>query len=310
MTLFLNEADVEALADAAGVNEAVADCERRMARGTVEVMPRVRLPLEGGVMTLMAAVDHELGLAGSKNYVAGRGRSFRPCVFLHDERTGELVAVIEARRLGQLRTGAASAVAVLSMARQEARTLGVIGCGYHGAGQVECLRAALPSLERVLAFCRTEERLRDFCELTGAEPARDHRQAAACDIVVTVTSSSDPVLRGEWLREGALVCAVGANVAGHRELDNVVLERASLVCCDLRAQAQLESGDLIEPVNAGVLDWLEVHELHEIAAGELQGRQSAQDIIVFKSNGIASWDLAAAALVVERARAEGRGLEL
>lgn len=310
MALFLNEADVDALVDAAAVNEAVAECERRMASGAVEVLPRSRIPIEGGVMTLMPAVDRELGLAGSKNYVAGKDRSFRPFVFVHDEHTGELAAVVEARRLGQLRTGAASAVAALSLARPEARSLGVIGCGYHGTGQVECLRAALPSLDRVLAFCRTEERLRGFCELTGAEPARDHRQAAGCDIVVTVTSSPDPVLRGEWLRPGALVCAVGANVASHRELDNVVLERASLVCCDLRAQAQLESGDLIETIESGVLDWLEVYELHEIVAGEVAGRQSDEDIVVFKSNGIAAWDIAAVALVVERARAEGRGIEL
>jgi ornithine cyclodeaminase/alanine dehydrogenase-like protein (mu-crystallin family) len=183
----------------------------------------------------------------------------------------------------------------------------VIGCGYHALGQIECIRAALPSIERTLAFCRSEERLRYFCEQTGAEPARDHAQAAGAEIVVTITSSPDPVLRGEWLRPGALVCAVGANLAAHRELDNAVLERASLVCCDLREQAKIESGDLIEPVASGVLDWLEVHELHELVAGELPARQSDQDIVVFKSNGIAAWDLAAAALAMDRARAEGRG---
>jgi ornithine cyclodeaminase/alanine dehydrogenase-like protein (mu-crystallin family) len=186
----------------------------------------------------------------------------------------------------------------------------LIGCGYHALGQVECIRAALPSIAQIRAFCRNEERLRSFCERSGAEPARDYSQAARADIVVTITSSPDPVLRGEWLKPGALVCAVGANVASRRELDNTVLERASLVCCDLRSQARLESGDLIEPIGAGVLDWLEVHELHEFVAGELQGRQSDQDIIVFKSNGIAAWDVAAAALVLERARAERRGVEL
>jgi alanine dehydrogenase len=82
------------------------------------------------------------------------------------------------------------------------------------------------------------------------------------------------------------------------------------VCCDLVAQAKLESGDLIEPIEGGVLDWLEVCELHEIVAGDLPGRQSDQDIVVFKSNGIAAWDLAAAALALDRARAAGRGKEL
>src|SRR5665811_391545 len=125
--------------------------------------------------TVMAAVDLEAGLCGLKSYVAGRDRSFQPVVLLQDERSGELAAVVEARRLGQLRTGAASAVAALRLARPDPRTLGLIGCGYHASGQVECIRAALPSIERVRAFCRGEARLRSFCERFGAEPARDHQ---------------------------------------------------------------------------------------------------------------------------------------
>ncbi|HEY4976921.1 MAG TPA: ornithine cyclodeaminase family protein [Gaiellaceae bacterium] len=310
MPLYLNEDDVNDLLDAESVIIAVEESELKLSRGSIEVLPRTRLESDGATLTTMSALDQETGLCGSKSYVTGRDRSFHPVVLVHDERSGELVALIEARRLGQLRTGAASAVAALQLARPEARTLGLIGCGYHAVGQLECIRAAFPSIERVGAFCRNEERLRSFSERFGAAPARDHRQVAEAEIVVTVTSSPDPVLRGEWLKPGALVCAVGANVAGHRELDNTVLERASLVCCDLKSQATLESGDLIEPVASGVLDWLEVHELHELVAGELPGRQSDQDITVFKSNGIAAWDLAAAALVLERARVEQRGVEL
>ena len=107
------------------------------------------------------------------------------------------------------------------------------------------------------------------------------------------------MLRGEWLQPGALVCAAGANHPKARELDNAVLERAAFVCCDSLADAKIESGDLIEPVEQGVLDWLEVHELQEVVAGELPGRQADDDIVVFKSNGLAAWDLAVAARVVE-----------
>jgi ornithine cyclodeaminase/alanine dehydrogenase-like protein (mu-crystallin family) len=118
-------------------------------------------------------------------------------------------------------------------------------------------------------------------------------------VVVTATTSRDPVLRGEWLSPGALVLAIGANEPDARELDNVVLERATFVCTDSREQAKLEAGDLIEPVERGVLDWLEVHELQEVATGELHGRAADGDIVLFKSNGLAAWDLAAAARVVE-----------
>ena len=86
-----------------------------------------------------------------------------------------------------------------------------------------------------------------------------------------------------------------------------MLERASFVCCDSREQAKLESGDLIEPIQGGVLDWLEVHELQEVVAGELPGRQSDEDIVLFKSNGIAAWDVAIAAVALERARERGVG---
>jgi len=120
--------------------------------------------------------------------------------------------------------------------------------------------------------------------------------------VVTVTSSPDPVLRGEWLRPGALVCAVGANDGRKRELDNVVLERAAFVYCDSLEDARIESADLMEPVGSGVLDWLEVHELHEVVAGAVAGRQSDDDVVVFKSNGLAAWDVAAAAAVVSAAQ--------
>ncbi len=176
--------------------------------------------------------------------------------------------------------------------RSGARTLGVIGCGYQAETQVACIRAAVPTVERVVAYCRTPESLAAFCERTGAEAGESHRDAAGGDIVATITTSPDPVLRGEWLSPGALVCAAGANVVTRRELDNAVLERASFVCCDWLAQAKLESGDLVEPIQAGVLDWLEVHELHEVVSGETAGRQSDGDIVVFKSNGLAAWDVA------------------
>ena len=135
----------------------------------------------------------------------------------------------------------------------------------------------------------------------GAEPGESHRDPAAADVVVTITTSRDPVLRGEWLQPGALVCAAGANRRQARELDNAALERAAFVCCDSLDDAKIESGDLIEPVEQGVLDWLEVHELQEVVAGEVAGRQADDDIVVFKSNGLAAWDLAVAATVAELA---------
>jgi ornithine cyclodeaminase/alanine dehydrogenase-like protein (mu-crystallin family) len=307
--LYLTEQDVAELLTPADAVEAIEACFRRLAAGSVENRPRYRLGLEGGALAVMAAADRELGYAGAKVY-AGFAEGARFVVLLFRTDSPEVVAVLEADKLGQLRTGAASGVAARHLASGRATSLGVIGCGWQAETQVACIRAALPQIERVVAFCRTEERLRAFCEKNDAEPGESHQDPARCDVVVTATTSPDPVLRGEWLRAGALVCAVGANDGRRRELDNVVLERSAFVCCDSLENARLESADLIEPVSSGVLDWLEVHELQEVVAGEVAGRQSDEDVVVFKSNGLAAWDLAVAAAVVERARVAGAGREV
>jgi ornithine cyclodeaminase/alanine dehydrogenase-like protein (mu-crystallin family) len=305
--LYLMEAEVGQLISPADAIAAVEASFQRLAQGAVDNRPRYRHKADGGAFAVMSAVDHELGLAGVKAYAAVPGGTFAVCLF--DLASGELTAVIEADKLGQLRTGAASGVAAKHLAG-EATGLGIIGCGWQAESQVLCIREAVPTIERVVAYCRTEKNLRRFCRKLKAEPGESHRDPAQEDIVVTATTSSDPVLRGEWLRPGALVCAMGANVRRSRELDNAVVERASFICCDSVEQAKVESGDLVEPVEQGLLDWLEVHELQEVVAGEIHGRQSEDDIVLFKSNGIAAWDVAIGALAVERARERGVGRAL
>jgi alanine dehydrogenase len=309
LPLYLTEADVAGLITAGEAVPVLEECFRRMARGETENVPRRRLGLEEGSFAVMYAVDRGLGYAGVKSYVVTGGRAFFAVLLFELER-GELAAVVEADAAGQRRTGAATGVAAKYLARPDARTLGVIGCGWQAEAQVEAVRTALPGLERVVAYCRTPERLRAFCAQVDADPAESHAEAAEQDVVVTITTSRDPVVRGDWLRPGALVCAAGANDPSKRELDNVVLQRAAFVCCDSKDDARLESGDLIEAVESGVLDWLEVHELQEVVAGEPAGRAADDDIVVFKSNGLAIWDVAIAAELVQRARERGVGTML
>jgi ornithine cyclodeaminase/alanine dehydrogenase len=306
--LYLTEHDVERLLPPEEALAAVDACCRRLAAGTVESMPRRRLLLPDGSLAVMAAADSELGVAGVKSYTVVDGRV--ASVLSLFELTGGLAAVIEADRLGRLRTGAASGVAAAHLARSGAASAGLIGCGRQAISQLRAIRTAVPGIERVVAWCRTPASLASFCATSGAEAATGPEEAAAQDVVVTATTSRDPVLRGDWLQEGALVCAIGANVPRSRELDNVVLQRATFVCCDSREQARVESADLIEPVEAGVLDWLEVHELQEVVGGEVRGRSGERDIVLFKSNGIAPWDVAVGAAVLERARERGAGRDL
>lgn len=278
--MYVTEAQVAELLTPAEARAAVEGALDRLARGAVDNPPRVRTELPGGVLAVMPCVDRELGYAGSKTYTwLPGGTAF--LVVLFSLETAELVAVVEADTLGQRRTAAASAVAARRLARTGARTLGVFGTGRQATAHVAALREALPSIEEV--------------RLAGRHAGPGERRAAAgSDIVVTATTSREPVLRGEWLSDGAFVCAVGANDPASRELDDAVLARAGLLCTDSREQARLESGDLI-----GHADWETVEELHEIVAGRRPGRTDDGEIVVFKSNGLAAWDLAAAARVVE-----------
>jgi alanine dehydrogenase len=248
----------------------------------------------------MPCVDRGLGLAGLKTFAWTPGASPFLVVLMTIE-DPEIVAVLEADTLGQLRTAAASAVAAKQLARAGASSLGVIGCGRQAASHVTALRAQLPSLTRVVVYCRDDRSRESFCREHGCEAAVSASDAAGCDIVVTATTSVTPVVRGDWVRDGALVVAVGANDPVARELDDRVLERVATVYVDSRDQAREEAGDLIEPAERGLVRWNEVAELQDVVAGTRPGRVGEADVLLFKSSGLAAWDLAVAARVVELA---------
>ena len=308
MPLYLTEDEVVEVLAPEDARPAVEASLRRLATGEVENPARLRLELPEGFLAAMPCVDRGLGYAGLKTF-AWTPAAVTFLVVLQSL-DGSLVAIVEAERLSRLRTAAASAVAASHLARPDTRSLGVFGNGRQAGAHVAALREALPLLQRVVVQGRDAARVAAFCREHECVAAEEPRDAAGCDVVVTATTSTDPVLRGEWLEPGALVCAVGANSLSARELDNVVLERAAFVCCDSREQSREEAGDLAEPIERGVLDWLEVHELGEVVTGEVQGRSDDDDIVVFKSNGLAAWDLAAAARAVELAREGGVGREL
>ena len=298
--LYITEQQVSELLTPGDAIAAVEACFGRLARGMIDNPARVRAELGDGVFAVMPCVDRELGYAGLKSFLwLPGGTPFLVVLFSLEH--ARIEAIVEADMLGRLRTAAASAVAAKHLARPDARTLGVFGCGRQAASHVAALRTALPSLARVLVHCRDGARCEAFCREHGCE-AGPAREVGACDVVVTATTSAEPVLFGEWLREGAFVGAVGANDPASRELDDGVLRRADFVCTDARAQAQLEAGDLIGSVARGILDWASVGELQDVVVGNQAGRPRDGSITVFKSNGLAAWDLAAAARVVELVR--------
>jgi len=276
---------------------------------------RERIFLPHSSLHYMAAALPADNLLGMKIYTTTRA-AWRFVVLLFDAASGALLAVLEADHLGRIRTGAASGVATKFMARQDAGRVGVIGTGRQARTQLEAV-ARVRKLTEARVFGRDEKRRRDFCaemsERLGftVEPAASAEAAVGpADIVIAATTSSQPVVRGAWLRPGSHVNAIGANMEDRRELDDAAISRAGVIAVDSREQARRESGDLIQGLISANRGWESVQELHEIVGGSARGRYSEEEITIFKSNGIALWDVAAAGYVYRQALEQGRGREL
>ena len=307
MTLLLSEADVQSLLTMPLAIEAVEDAFRRLADGSAQFHPRQRLHLPGNsYLHYMAAADGTGGYMGMKIYTSSR-EGLRFLVPLFQAKTGELLALIEASYLGQMRTGAASGVATKLLARRDARTVGVVGTGFQAAAQIEAV-AAVRKIERVRTFGRDPERRQSFASEMSAKLGVPVEAAASAeeavndaDIVITSTTASKPVVEGRWLRAGMHINAIGANFPEKAELDADAVNRADVICADSREQSKLEAGDLIQAFEGDYSRWNDVKELSDLVAGRVEGRTSPGQITLFKSNGIAIEDIVTAGRVYELA---------
>lgn len=313
LTLHISEQDVRALLPMSLALEAVEESFRRQAAGEIALQPRRRLQFgERAYLNNMAAADRASGYFGMKLYAVGRGAP-RFLVPLYSAASAELLALIEAEALGQMRTGAATGVATKYLARSDARRAAIIGTGFQARTQLEAV-AAMRHLEIAWAYGRDAERRRTFCSEMSAKlslpvaPAASAEEAVrSADIVVTMTSSVQPVLDGAWIASGTHVNAAGSNYAQKRELDSEAVARAALIAVDSIEQCKIEAGDLIQAFAGDESRWNGVLEMAEIVAGKRAGRENPEQITLFKSTGLAAWDVAVAARVYERAVAEGRG---
>jgi ornithine cyclodeaminase/alanine dehydrogenase-like protein (mu-crystallin family) len=267
---------------------------------------------DNALLHYMAAADTVRGYIGMKIYTVARGVA-RFVIPLFRSTTGEMAALIEADALGQLRTGAASGVATKYLANETARTACIIGTGYQARTQLEAV-AAVRRLEGVRAYGRDTARRATFCsemsEIIGVtvEAANSCEEAVkGAEILITATSANKVVLEGAWLTPGMHINAMGANWPQKRELDADAVGRAGKIVVDSIEQAKMEAGDLIQALGEEQSRWNAVQELAQIVAGKAPGRSSMEQITLFKSNGIATWDLAAAVRVYEMAVARGMG---
>ena len=310
--LLLTEQDVQELFPMPRAIERVEAAFHAQHGGEATNHNRQRIFLPHCALHYMAAGLPGENLLGLKIYTTTR-ETLRFLVLLYDGASGGLLAMIEADYLGRIRTGAASGVATRLLARSDASRAGVIGTGRQARTQLEAV-AVVRRLGIVRVFGRDEQRRQEFCRAMSDQLHLDVRPAASAeevarssDILITATAARQPVLQGEWIAPGTHINAVGANMTSRRELDDAALSRSSVIAVDSIAQAREEAGDLVMGEAAMPGGWSGVTELSEIIAGVKPGRQADADITLFKSTGIALWDVASAGYIYKQAIEKGKG---
>jgi ornithine cyclodeaminase/alanine dehydrogenase-like protein (mu-crystallin family) len=300
VTLHISESEVRAAFTMPMAIEAVEEISRKQASGEVVLHARRRFEFPGGrFFHYMAAADHAANRVATKQYTYVNGQ-LKFVVSLYSMQTGDLLALIEGDYLSQRRTGAASGVATKYMACASAKTAGIIGTGWQAQAQLEAI-AAVRKLQSAAVYGRDAARREKFArEMTErlkipvrvAAGSADAVQGA--DIVCAATTSSQPVLFGADLAVGTHVNAIGANHMRKRELDSAAVLKADVVVVDSIEQSKQEAGDLVLGFASEAERWDRVVELAQVVTGKAVARTTDSQVTLFKSNGIAVWDLAAA----------------
>ena len=317
--LVLNQEEVERLLDMEGCIEAMAEALASLARGEVHVPLRfvVKPENEPSLIGLMPA--HRAGaspLYSLKTVCVfpdnpKRGLdAHQGTVTLFDGETGEVRALMNASAITAIRTAAVSAVATKALAREDTRELAILGSGVQARSHLEGL-PLVRNFERTRIFSPTPGNAKALADEVGAEVAGSAEEAVrGADVVVTATSSTEPVLQRGWLKDGAHVNVIGGRPPQMRELD-VATVADSAFYTDKRESAEAEAWDYRDALEAGAIGPGHIRgELGQVLIGEAPGRQSPDELTVFRSLGLAVEDLAAAEYVVARARETGAGTEV
>ena len=314
----LGSAAIESLMPIADCVEVVDAAMRALSSGQVLSPLRTVVPLAGSnAMGVMPGAMLEHGVFGAKILALYPGNgalglpSHAGVVVLFDATSGSPLALLESNSLTALRTAAASAVATRVLARPESQVLAVLGCGHQALWHVRALRG-VRAFTRMQIWSRSAPGITRFLhelgpqqglEIVSCNSAQDAVRGA--DVVCTLSSSREPILRGEWLEPGQHVNLVGASVAAAREADNQVLRRGRFFV-DARTSAAVQAGEWLQALKDRVVDESHLRgEIGEVLLGRVSGRASASDITVYKSLGHTAQDMTTARAIVERAAASG-----
>lgn len=313
--LLLSETDVRQLLSMPVAIDAVESGLRKLALDEAENVPRTRCRTDHVMLHMMSAADKSIGYLGYKAYATSKsGAHFHFGLF--DGRTGQSLAIMQADYLGQIRTGAASGVATKHLAVPEASTVGIIGSGKQARTQLLAVCAVRP-IRRATVYSRSMENCRRFademsreCNVEVTPVEKPELAARGQQVICTATNAREPVLLGDWIEPGTHINAIGTNFLGKAEIDVAAVKRAELIAVDSKDQARFEAGDLAAAVDVGAIHWADVVDLGSVLIGKAKGRESPDDVTLFKSVGIAIEDVVVAARVYELAKERGVGREV
>lgn len=293
--------------------EAVKQAFSMTENGLIDAPLRTVIQAKRGSLLFMPAYSSELGLAALKNVNVfpanvGNGLSTTPAeIMLINADNGYLLAMLDGTYVTQLRTGAASGAAFDVLAHRNCRKGALIGTGGQAEAQLEAMLTAR-QLEEVSIFSPNRDRCTAFADrmrakyasfgvsITCAESADSCVEDA--DLIITVTTSAEPVFDGALVKKGATVSCVGTYEPNKHEIDSALIARADKIYCDFKEAALSESGDLLIPINQGLITENDIlGGLGEVINGTLTGRESDDEIIVFESVGIAAQDLTTSGMI-------------
>ncbi len=315
MTLFLRDEHVTQCVTMYEMLASIENMQARYGQGEAYNLGRRKIIADTGMLSVMGGGLYFEGVLGVKTYTVVRG-SYSFQVSLYDAATGELLCYTQANRLGQLRTGATTGVTVKHLANDGPLTVGIIGTGGQAPTQLQAV-ASVRDLAGVKAFSRNAERRADFAARmsdslgvsvnateTNEEAVRD------CDVVIGIAATMEPVIQGDWLKQGATVIGAGPTTWRASEVDEKTLTRADKLFVDSLDQAPIEAGDIASAVDKGLLNWSQLSELRHAVCGAISGRDNEEQIVYAKLMGTGVADVAAAKLAYESARKQGLGMEM
>lgn len=317
----LNAEDVTRLLTMDDCIAAMEQAMRALVQDEVAVPPRLVMPLIDDTGLLFVMPGSSKAIYGAK--VTGlhpdnprRGRpTIQGFVVLFDHETGTPLAIVDGGAVTALRTAGASGLATRELARSDARSHGIFGTGVQAASHIDAV-AAVRDIDEVVVWGRSKEKAQALAgteaERTGLSirAAQDPREAAACDVVSTVTGASEPILEGAWLTPGAHVNLVGAHSPTTREADSATITRASVFVETLETTLK-EAGDILIPIEEGVFSKEAIRgTIGDVLLGSCPGRAEPNQITLYKSLGNTAQDLFAANAAFEKALAANAGIEI